>query len=230
MGEELFRLVSTGLLAVIALLLIVTVARLGRLHKKLEAGTPAPVEEPSPEPEAAPEVTPADEPAATATEAIPTSEPEPGPAEGPFEKDGRWWYRQDDDLLVYDDRTEQWVAAETHPLEAARGWDAGPIDAGPAPAEAAPVAAQPEAAPEPAYASEPVGATPEALGGTQEPAVETVEPVTAAPISEPVDPPPPITDATEEAPAAATHWKCPACGVINGSTATSCRMCFAARP
>ncbi|HVM34638.1 MAG TPA: Ran-binding zinc finger domain-containing protein [Actinomycetota bacterium] len=25
-------------------------------------------------------------------------------------------------------------------------------------------------------------------------------------------------------------WKCPACGAVNGSTATTCRMCFTARP
>lgn len=25
-------------------------------------------------------------------------------------------------------------------------------------------------------------------------------------------------------------WKCPSCGAVNGSTATSCRMCFTARP
>jgi hypothetical protein len=25
-------------------------------------------------------------------------------------------------------------------------------------------------------------------------------------------------------------WKCPSCGAVNGSTATSCRMCFSARP
>ena len=28
----------------------------------------------------------------------------------------------------------------------------------------------------------------------------------------------------------AGHWKCPTCGAVNGSTATSCRMCFTARP
>jgi hypothetical protein len=29
---------------------------------------------------------------------------------------------------------------------------------------------------------------------------------------------------------AGSFWKCPSCGAINGSTATSCRMCFTARP
>lgn len=30
--------------------------------------------------------------------------------------------------------------------------------------------------------------------------------------------------------AVATYWKCPTCGAVNGSTAATCRMCFAARP
>jgi ribosomal protein L40E len=39
---------------------------------------------------------------------------------------------------------------------------------------------------------------------------------------------------TESMPAVAdqvaTFWKCPTCGAVNGSTAATCRMCFAARP
>ena len=27
-----------------------------------------------------------------------------------------------------------------------------------------------------------------------------------------------------------TFWKCATCGAVNGSTAATCRMCFAARP
>ena len=27
-----------------------------------------------------------------------------------------------------------------------------------------------------------------------------------------------------------SFWKCPSCGAVNGSTASTCRMCFAARP
>jgi ribosomal protein L40E len=29
--------------------------------------------------------------------------------------------------------------------------------------------------------------------------------------------------------ASGSGWKCPNCGAVNGSTATSCRMCFTAR-
>jgi hypothetical protein len=32
------------------------------------------------------------------------------------------------------------------------------------------------------------------------------------------------------APLQSSFWKCPSCGAVNGSTASTCRMCFAARP
>jgi hypothetical protein len=36
----------------------------------------------------------------------------------------------------------------------------------------------------------------------------------------------------EQSPSSEQHgfWKCPSCGAVNGSTATTCRMCFTARP
>ncbi|HEX2049587.1 MAG TPA: hypothetical protein VHJ34_03020 [Actinomycetota bacterium] len=85
------------------------------------------------------------------------------PHEQPFERDGRWWFRRGSELLVYDERAQEWVQA--------------PVDAG---------AAQPGAA---------------------------TEEVAAAPSE-----------------GAGSFWKCPNCGAVNGSTATSCRMCFSARP
>ena len=33
------------------------------------------------------------------------------PQEQPFERDGRWWFRRGDELLVYEERTGQWVGA-----------------------------------------------------------------------------------------------------------------------
>ena len=33
-----------------------------------------------------------------------------------------------------------------------------------------------------------------------------------------------------ETEAQSSFWKCPSCGAVNGSTASTCRMCFAARP
>ena len=221
MGEEVFRLVATGLLAVIAVQLIFTVALLGRLNRKLEAPRSA-------QAETATQADEPDEPESQETPApaeveppVETSPPGTDTAEGPYEKDGRWWYRQDDELLVYDDRTEQWVVPELHPLEEARGWDTASVE------PAAPVSSPP-------VETAPVEPAPAPVEPTPAPVAATPEPVSAAPIPEPVDPPAPIAtgEAAEDddSPQMAAHWKCPACGVINGSAATSCRMCFAARP
>ena len=89
------------------------------------------------------------------------------PQDQPFERDGRWWFKRGDELLVYDEGTGQWQ---------------------PAPAEA--------------------GAGAGAEGTTPMPAVGE-------------------GGAGQEVGA---HWKCPTCGAVNGSTATSCRMCFTPRP
>lgn len=245
MDEELYRLISTGLLALIVLLLLFVIAKLGKLQRATPASDAAAdrtAETPSPEsPEAValPVSTPDPEPAA---EPEPTSSDE----EGPFERDGRWWFRRDGELLVYDEQAEEWVdptalaepaqqpasvtpevtepapvpAADTgprvedvkpHPLEEARGWDTAPVTT----------------------------AAPETTTPAEVPATTTPAEATQAPIPEPVSPPgsitevepavtPPPADPSDQA--SGGHWKCPACGVINGSTATSCRMCFAARP
>ena len=117
--------------------------------------------EPEPEPE----------PANTATGAAAED-----PQEQPFERDGRWWFRRGDELLVYEEQTGQWVAAGE-------------------PSSSGSVATTSGAAAEPAAA----GAAPEGQVTTQQEAV-------------------------------GSFWKCPSCGAVNGSTATSCRMCFTARP
>ncbi len=36
------------------------------------------------------------------------------PEEQPFEREGRWWFRRDGELLVYDERTGQWGPASEH--------------------------------------------------------------------------------------------------------------------
>ncbi len=189
MDEELYRLVSTALLGLIVVLLIVAIARFGRVPRDRPVDTPQPTPPPDSEHDASREAPPVEE--------APTEDTE----EGPFERDGRWWYRRDGELLVYDELVEQWVdpdavhapgsesgtpsaaaATPEHPLDEAKGWDATPS--------------------------------------------------TFAPIPEPASPPEPITEAAAEPDRdePGGHWKCPACGVINGSTASTCRMCFAARP
>lgn len=222
MSDEVTNIITVGVLGVIALLLLLVIARLARLERalnpwrsesdtestatnetKTEAVAAAPTEEPPETVSETPEASPLEE----------ASPQEEEPAEGPFEKDGRWWYRRESELLVFDERTETWVDADApedtgvafdapaeatpvqvkpHPLEEARGWDTAPIT--------------------PAASSAPI----------VEPVEPPAEPVVVAPVEE--------QPAPTESSSPAAHWKCPSCGVINGSTATSCRMCFAARP
>lgn len=92
------------------------------------------------------------------------------PQEQPFERDGRWWFRRGDELLVYEEQTGQWVPAE-----------------------------QPSSSGSVASDASEAGAAAEGQVTTQQEAV-------------------------------GSFWKCPSCGAVNGSTATSCRMCFTARP
>lgn len=101
------------------------------------------------------------------------------PQEQPFERDGRWWFRRGDELLVYEEQTGQWVAASE---PSTSGSVATTADAGRGAASSA-------------------AATPAAEG-----------------------------QVTTQQEAAGSFWKCPSCGAVNGSTATSCRMCFTARP
>lgn len=283
MGEDLFRLIATGLLAVIVLLLLLALSQLGRLRRSIAEraeATPASDTDPSHVDETPTAVAPGDEspavgtvgeePRADATglpdsavlsTGAPLADASPEPAtegttetvaavdeEGPYEQDGRWWFRRGAELLVYDEQLEQWVDSsaaseepaatpamepeavatsepvaqrepvaepEPHPLDEAREWTAREDHTSPLPSAAdhapAPVADAP--APEP---------TP----------VATTEVTSPAAISEPVNAPAPIAEdsGTQEQPASGGHWKCPSCGVINGSTASSCRMCFGARP
>jgi ribosomal protein L40E len=89
------------------------------------------------------------------------------PQEEPFQRDGRWWFKRGDELLLYDEATGEW---------------------------------------------QPVGGSPGA-GGAGAGAVATQTASVPA-----------VADQV------ATFWKCATCGAVNGSTAATCRMCFAARP
>lgn len=112
------------------------------------------------------------------------------PQEQPFERDGRWWFRRGDELLVYEERTGQWVGAP-----AAQG--------------AVQQTAGTEAATQTQTAVEPV-------------AEETHE----DPVHEQTQ-----TEGAHQFPEEpGPFWKCPTCGAVNGSMATSCRMCFTQRP
>ena len=93
-----------------------------------------PVGQATPEPEPAVQAEPEEERAPTrAEEPQPAAEPEPqeqqaaipadtgfadAPEEQPFEREGRWWFKRGDELLVYDEQSGQWEPA---PAGAATG-------------------------------------------------------------------------------------------------------------
>ena len=66
---------------------------------------------------------PAPEPAPAQAE--PTTTPQEPvveePRDQPFERDGRWWFRRGDELLVYDEGTGQWLQAPQQAAPAASG-------------------------------------------------------------------------------------------------------------
>jgi hypothetical protein len=240
MDENLFQLVTVGLLGITLLVLLVTLLTLNKLAKKVEGGAPSRAEPPyqgedeagappgqvalassqqatsTPEPAAQESTSPAARaqepepvvehkepevvgaaaqveevrPVAAAEPAVQEPEPAPtstgfedAPEEQPFERDGRWWFKRGDELLVYDEQSGQWESAP-----------AGTTAAG---AAAAPVVPAADSGWE-------QGSGSPAAGGEAEPAQAAQDP--------------------------GSFWKCPSCGAVNGSTATSCRMCFAPKP
>ena len=104
------------------------------------------------------------------------------PQEQPFERDGRWWFRRGDELLVYEEQTGQWVAAG-----------------------------------EPSTSGSVASSSSTGGGGAQTTGGEAGGGASAGQVTSQLEP-------------AGSFWKCPSCGAVNGSTATSCRMCFTARP
>ena len=120
--------------------------------------------------------------------------------EKPFRRDGRWWFRRDDELLVYDDASGEWLPSDAGPRESSFviGRDPAPV----------------------------AGVEP-GSDLTRETASVTTKERDA--VSENAGQVFPEGEATEQL-AASSFWKCATCGAVNGSTAASCRMCFAARP
>ena len=123
-----------------------------------------------------------------------------GSEEKPFRRDGRWWFRRDDELLVYDDASGEWLPSDAGPRESSFviGRDPAPV----------------------------AGVEP-GSDLTRETASVTTKERDA--VSENAGQVFPEGEATEQL-AASSFWKCATCGAVNGSTAASCRMCFAARP
>lgn len=232
MDIDLFQGVLLGLLAVGLIVLIALLATLGGIRKALEdrPGTPALEAGASPADEAPSETEPeptlqAEEPEAQpvggytgegsyatgragtirsvlqqhgvgaeeqAADAPESHEPvvdsafaahADDPQEEPYQRDGRWWFRRGDELLIYDEASGQWQPAPEGETPAPSG-----------------VAQATSGAP---------GDTAAAAGVTTATQTESI---------------PAVADQVT------TYWKCPTCGAVNGSTAATCRMCFAARP
>jgi hypothetical protein len=161
-----------------------------------EEPVPVAAEEPEPEREEEPVPVVAEEPEPEREEE-PVAAEEPEPEEKPFQRDGRWWFRRDDELLVYDEASGEWLpgdAATSSFLVAS------------------------EHTPEAAHATSPDLSRGTASVATRErePATEEAQGFAGG-------------EATEQI-AAPSFWKCSTCGAVNGSTASTCRMCFAARP
>lgn len=159
-------------------------------------------------------------------------------SERPYEEGGRWYYRRGGELLVYEEGTGEWVPAGSsrgpvRPQVEAVAASSEPSAAGvELAAEPEPVATpepqpepQPQPQPEPGPQPEPeperqpVAQPSTSFGG------QPIAPVEDLSVDEPA------LEATQETPAAGdSFWKCTSCGAVNGSTAATCRMCFAPRP
>lgn len=134
---ELFQQIVLGLLAVLVLIALLILSTLGKIHKALGKGVPVASDEgpaAEEEPHAASEPQPAasvttdvyadswSAPATTQPQPVVAQEPEPEtqtmtatatavPEEQPFERDGRWWFKRGNEMLVYDEQTGQWKPA-----------------------------------------------------------------------------------------------------------------------
>jgi cytoskeletal protein RodZ len=163
-------------------------------------------------------------------------QPQPEPEEEPFERYGRWWFRRGEELLVYDEVSGQWMPAPTPSPSPTSGFD---VSAPQASGEGSWTSSGAEtAAREPrgladweqearraAEEAHPSGHGQTGAASLHTPGAET-EPTHAVQAPTPVESGEPSSGQR----GVAGFWKCPSCGAVNGSTATSCRMCFAQRP
>lgn len=114
------------------------------------------------------------------------------PEEQPFERNGKWFFRREGELLVYEEGTGEWIPADESDLQPA---------------------APPPAATSTGYSTETTSQAGD-LGAGEGGDTARFETV----------------DEEPRPTAGGGFWKCPSCGAVNGSSATTCRMCFSARP
>jgi hypothetical protein len=100
------------------------------------AATPAPAVgdsqfHPRPEAEAHPLDSTRETPTTTAPQPAVAAAPATAeePQDQPFERDGRWWFRRGDELLVYDEQAGQWVPAPADATGGAPGLAGAPAEA-----------------------------------------------------------------------------------------------------
>ena len=191
--QDLFRWLVLGGIGLGLLLLLLVLSSMARIAKLLRDRSPAAVDRPEserpsevaetqPEEESRADQRPDEESKEAPAASTGTAEPagDDDPKDEPFQREGRWWFRRDDELLIYDEQSGEWQPV-----------DEGSPSTQPAEVEAVPV-----------QTTSTLEATPTGDERAEEPS---------------------------EVPGA-LFWKCPACGAVNGLTATSCRMCFAAKP
>ena len=170
------------------------------------------------------------EPERQAASAVPLEEPQ----EQPFERDGRWWFRRGDELLVYNELTQQWDPAPGDRPGAEEPVAA--IDPDPEPASASSSTTREEAETGFQSVESATGMTvgdtglesstgDESASGSEDEGVESREESPGEPEAEGE-----ADDAITPPPEDQGFWKCASCGAVNGSTATTCRMCFSPRP
>jgi hypothetical protein len=160
-------------------------------------------------------------------------------SERPYERGGRWYFRRSGELLVYEEGTGEWIPAtsapadESEPEPAARqepvaAQEPEPITTSPVQSHAEEVAASTEpAAAEPDVAEQSQPST--SFGGQPVATVDDVDLHESSESERGFE----VAEAQTEqniAQQSESFWKCPSCGAVNGSTATTCRMCFTPRP
>lgn len=132
---DLFQILTLGLLGLVLLVALLIYSAVAALRKSGGASQAAPIETGFAASPVATSVAEYAAPQQAAPMAASVTRPEPAPLaatttaaapvgeaqDQPFERDGRWWFRRGADLLVYDERTGQWVAAPAQTL----GADAG---------------------------------------------------------------------------------------------------------
>jgi hypothetical protein len=163
------------------------------------------------------------------------------PEEQPFERDGRWWFKRGGELLVYDEVEGQWQPVAGSPASTPSAVVTNPTSAE-AGAINAELASLSDDSPAPYRGAETTessaGEAESALGSpSATPVVESAAPDATTEMAtvgaSDGDTPAPGSSEEPVQPVqewkSGSFWKCPSCGAVNGSTATSCRMCFAAR-